>query len=301
MWIRTLCFSAAIMACSSAASVLAADGPAVYDTPQDALDVFSRALAERDRDEMRVIFGPEAEDLLSTGNEGRDKANRAAVMAMILQGYRFQPDEDRVVLLLGADGWPFPIPLMRVDAGWQFDIEAGRDEVLARRIGLNELDVSVLLEAYVDLQSEFRLTDHDEDGVMEFARAVISEPGARDGLFWPDEGGFVGAALARAAAFGWSDGDKDRSPEPFSGYYFKILHGQTANAPGGEASYLLGDNLVGGHAMLAFPAIYGETGLYSFMVGENGVVLEADLGEDTLGRAAAITAFDPGPEWRVFE
>lgn len=298
MWIRRLVATVAFVL---PAAVFAADRPAVFDTPQDALGRFSQALAARDRDEMISIFGPDAEDLLSTGDENRDQANRSEVMSLLSEGYRFKPEGDQIVLLLGSEGWPFPIPLTRLEDRWQFDIEAGREEILTRRIGLNELDVMVLLEAYVDLQSEFRLVDHDGDGVMEFAQSIISEPGARDGLFWPEERGFVGAALARAEVFGWSDGDQDRSPEPFLGYYFKILHGQTSAAVGGEASYMIGGNLVGGHAMLAFPAEYGQTGVSSFMIGENGVLYEADLGAETLDRAAGIAAYDPGDGWQTID
>lgn len=292
VWIATI-------AIAFSGSVSANDAPALFATPQDALDSFAEALADGDRDRMHDIFGADAEDILSTGDPDQDRENRALVLDLLKEGYRFQRDEGQVSMVFGADGWPFPIPLTRGEDGWRFDIDAGRDEILARRIGLNELEVILLLEAYIDLQSAFRLVDHDEDGVMEFARTIISQPGARDGLFWPEERGFVGAALARAAALGWSDGETDRAPEPFHGYYFRILHSQSDTAPGGAASYLVGDNLVGGHAMLAVPAVYGETGITSFMVAENGLILEADLGDDTLERAAAITAYDPGPDWKA--
>ena len=296
MWAKRYLFCLAILLAGSAA---ASDAPAVFDTPQKALDTFAEALTDRDRDEMHQIFGADADDLLSTGDPEQDRDNRALVLDLLKEGYRFQPDEDRVILVLGAEGWPFPIPLGRVDGGWQFDVETGREEILARRIGLNELEVLVLLELYVDLQSEFRRVDHDGDGVMEFAQAIIAEPGARDGLFWPEGRGFIGEALARAAAEGWSDGESDRAPEPFNGYYFRVLQGQTDNAPGGATSYFIGDNMVAGHAILAVPAVYGDTGITSFMVSENGLIFESDLGPDTLDKAAGITAYDPGPDWRL--
>jgi hypothetical protein len=275
--------------------------PAVYDTPQSALDAFAAALEAGDRDAVLTVFGPEAEDVISTGDEAEDRQNREKILALYREGYRFQPDEAGVTLVLGADSWPFPIPMARTDAGWQFDLERGREELLDREIGRNELDVIDLLEAYVDLQAAFRLVDHDGDGVMEFASTIISASGERDGLFWPDAPGFVGQVLARAELSGWSDGETDFAPEPFHGYYFTILHAQGESAPGGAFSYFVGDNLIAGHAMLAIPAAYGETGIHAFVVGENGVVYEAEFGEDTLVKALEITSYDPNTDWSVVE
>ncbi|WP_170464594.1 DUF2950 family protein [Ruegeria arenilitoris] len=287
--------------------VLAATtGPALsegarFDTPQTALDAFVGALQANDQSKLLEVFGPEAEDLIGTGDPAEDQARRQEVLGMYAEGYRFQPEDDGVVLLLGEDSWPFPIPILRSGDGWHFDIEAGIEELSAREIGLNELEVIDLLEAYVDLQAAFRLVDHNGDGVMEFARTIISNPGERDGLFWPDEDSFVGAALARAAATGWSDGEADYEAEPFLGYYYTILQGQGSNAPGGEYSYFVGDHFVSGHALLAVPSDYGETGVHSFLVGENGIIYEADFGPETLERTAEISAYDPGPDWSPVE
>lgn len=172
---------------------------------------------------------------------------------------------------------------------------------MAREIGRNELAVIDLMHAYVDVQAAFRLIDHDGDGVMEFARAIISSETARDGLFWIDGDGPVGDLLARASARGFSDGAQDQAPEPHLGYLYRILQGQSAAAPGGEMSYLVGDNMVAGHALLAVPAAYGESGVHSFLVNENGILLESDLGEDTLSIAAEITSYDPGAIWTPVE
>lgn len=272
-----------------------------FDTPQSALDAFIGALDAEDQGKLLDIFGPEAEDLLATGDPDEDRSRRQDVLAMYAEGYRFQPDENGVVILLGEDSWPFPIPISRDAEQWQFDLEAGVEEVAAREIGLNELDVMDLLEAYVDLQAAFRLVDHNGDGVMEFARTIISGPDTRDGLFWPGEDSLVGAALARAAASGWSDGEQDYEPEPFLGYYYTILQGQGTNAPGGAHSYFAGDHMVAGHALLAVPAEYGETGIHSFLIGENGIIYEADFGPETLDRTAEISEYDPGPDWSVAE
>lgn len=283
-----------------------ATGPALsdsvlFETPQTALDAFVQALKADDQNKLLEIFGPEAEDLIGTGDPAEDQQRRRDVLGMYAEGYRFQPENDGVVLLLGEDSWPFPIPILQGETGWRFDLEAGIEELSAREIGLNELDVIETLEAYVDLQAAFRLVDHNGDGVMEFARTIISDPGERNGLFWPDEDSFVGAALARAAVSGWSDGEADFEPEPFLGYYFTILHGQGPAAPGGAYSYFVGDRFVAGHALLAAPSDYGETGVHSFLVGENGIVYEADFGPDTLDIFADISTYDPGANWSPIE
>jgi len=281
-------------------------GPALsdgkqFDTPQNALDAFVEALRADDQTKLLEIFGPEAEDLIGTGDPAEDQQRRQDVLAMYAEGYRFQPEEDGVTLVLGEDSWPFPIPISKGSDGWHFDLEAGIEELSAREIGLNELEVIDLLEAYVDLQAAFRLVDHNGDGVMEFARTIISDPDERNGLFWPGEDSFVGAALARAAASGWSDGEADYEAEPFLGYYYTILQGQGPNAPGGAYSYYVGDKFVAGHALLAVPADYGESGIHSFLVGENGIVYEADFGPETLDLTAEITTYDPGSDWSPAE
>ncbi|WP_109310484.1 DUF2950 family protein [Ruegeria sp. AU67] len=274
---------------------------AQFDTPQTALDTFVGALQANDQSKLLEIFGPEAEDLVGTGDPAEDQERRQEVLGMYAEGYRFQPEDDGVVLLLGEDSWPFPIPIQRAEEGWQFDLEAGIEELSAREIGLNELEVIELLEAYVDLQAAFRLVDHNGDGVMEFAQSIISDPGKRNGLFWPEEDSFVGAALARAAASGWSDGAADYEPEPFLGYYFTILQGQGPKAPGGAYSYFVGDRFVAGHALLAVPSEYGETGIHSFLVGENGIVYEADFGPKTLSVSEEIFAYNPDTNWSPIE
>ncbi|WP_170764976.1 DUF2950 family protein [Ruegeria lacuscaerulensis] len=282
------------------ASPALADGSR-FDTPQSALDAFVEALRADDQAKLLEIFGSEAEDLIGTGDPAEDQERRQEVLGMYAEGYRFQPEDDGVVLVLGEDSWPFPIPISRGEDGWQFDLDAGIEELSAREIGLNELEVIDLLEAYVDLQAAFRLVDHNGDGVMEFAQTIIADPGVKNGLFWPEEDSFVGAALARAAASGWSDGEADYEAEPFLGYYYTILQSQGPNAPGGAYSYFVGDKFVAGHALLAVPSDYGETGIHSFLVGENGIVFEADFGPETLDLTAEISTYDPGSDWSPVE
>ncbi len=280
----------------------AADAPASFATPQAALEAFAAALSDGDGKALLEIFGADAEDLLSTGNPERDAENRAEVLDLYLGGYRFVPDGDgKIVLSLGTDDWPFPIPLVRDGGEWSFDTEEGRDEVLYRRIGLNELDVIDMLAAYVDIQATYRLVDHDGDGIMEFAASLLSTEGQKDGLYWGSDDSPLGERIALASLDGFSDGETDREAEPFGGYYYRILQLQGPQAPGGEMSYLVNGNMVAGHAMLAVPSDYGDTGIHSFIVGENGLIYEADLGPDSLEIGAALRSYDPGGEWTLLE
>ncbi len=293
---KRLFFSFAIAVSASCAW---AEGASVFSTPQDAFDAMRSAVGAPDPvAPLIAVFGDDALDVLSTGNPERDAESGAEFRALLADGYRFQPDgDDRVTLLLGADGWPFPIPIARVEGGWAFDLEAGLDELYYRRIGENELHVIDVMAAYVDIQIEYRLADHDGDGVMEFANALLSNPGAKDGLFWDLEDGPLGERIARAALDGYSVGDEDRAAEPYGGYYYRILTAQSDAAPGGEMSYEVNGNMLAGHALLAVPSDYGVTGIHSFMVAENGVVLQADLGEDSLDEGFDMTSYDPGPAW----
>jgi len=288
----------AVVASLIAGSVFAE--PARYATPQSALDALMNGLRAADKSAVVEVFGEEAEDYLSDGDPVEDQLNRLTLLGLYQEGYRFEPQEDgSVMIALGAEGWLFPVPVAKVEEGqWSFDNEAGREEVRLREIGRNELEVIELLQAYVEVQSSFRQSDMDGDGVMEFAQQVISSsPDARDGLFWPEEDTLFGALFARASATGYNDGTSDQPPEPFFGYYFRILTHQSDAAPGGAMDYIVNGNMVGGHAMLAVPAVFGETGVHSFMVSENGQLLEAVLGEETLDLAADMTSYDPTDAW----
>lgn len=296
---KGLCGLALLLALAPPAS---AQPPSSFVSPQQALEAMMSSLQKGDRTATLKVFGNDAEDLLSTGNPQRDTANRMEILDLFSEGYRFKPTEDGgAFLLLGSEGWPFPIPLAQTESGWSFDIEAGRDEVLFRRIGLNELEAIEFMAAYVDIQAEYRLEDHDNDQVMEFAPSFLSSEGMRDGLFWGDEDSPLGVRIALASLDGYNDGETDVEPDPFGGYYYRILLNQGKMAPGGALDYVVGGNMVAGHALLAVPSDYGNTGIHSFLVSENGVVLEADLGEDSLGLAFEITSFDPSEDWSSVE
>ncbi|NDR56357.1 DUF2950 family protein [Aliiruegeria sabulilitoris] len=274
----------------------------LYPSPQEALEALVAALDVGTTDAVISALGPDSAALMRDDQSTDRVEDWAQIVAIYRQGYRFVPVEDgRVSIELGSDGWPFPIELARSDEGWAFDIDSGKQEIVARLIGLNELDVIDILQAYVEIQRDFRQADHDGDGVLEFANSVISSAEARDGLYWPGDDSPVGAAAARASLDGFSENGTDVPAEPFFGYYFRLLNAQGPDAPGGAMDYVINGNQLAGHALLAVPAIYGETGTYSFLVGESGLVYEADLGEETLESALEITTYNPDARWRAME
>lgn len=285
------------------ASIASAE-PATFPTPEAATDAFVAALQAQDRAALLTIFGPESDDLIGSGDPDADAQAREQFLAEYGTFHQIVPAGDnRVELEIGRSLWPFPVAITKSDAGWSFDAEGARDEILARRIGMNELDVIELMRRAITVQSAFRQTDYDGDGVMEFASSILSTPGQRDGLYWPPEEGTpdspIGAFMAQAAADGVSIDGVDQAPLPYLGYVFRILTRQGVAAPGGAHDYIVAENMVAGHALLAYPAEYGESGVMSFMVGENGQIYEADLGPMTLDVGSAIDSFNPAEGWRA--
>jgi hypothetical protein len=280
----------------------AAAEPAIFASPEAAVAAVVEAIEARDAGGLVAVFGPENEDVVLTGDLEDDRETWRAFLAGYRAFHRIEQEDDgAATLYIGRDVWPFPAPLVRGEDGWAFDAAAAREEVRLRRIGQNELDVIDLMRGYVRAQAAYRAADPDGDGLPTFASGILSAPGTRDGLYWPPGPDApqspIGDFMARAAADGYSFDGIDQEPEPYLGYYFRLLTRQGPSAPGGAMDYLLNGRMVAGHALLAFPGGYGESGVMSFMVGEAGVVYEADLGEDTLAVAGAIKSFDPGAGW----
>jgi hypothetical protein len=292
--------AAAALTAAMALPIAAQDAAPVYDTPQAALDALVAAISSGDAAAAVAAMDPSAADLVEADDPDAVAETLSDLTERYLEGYRFVPQgPDAVVIALGADGWPFPVPILRGPDGWRFDAAAAREEIVARQIGANELDVIDTLDAYVEIQHDFRLVDHDGDGVMEFAAAVLSSEGRRDGLYWPGGDSPIGDVAARASLDGVDADGGETGAEAFAGYFFRILTAQGDAAPGGAMSYVVNGNMVAGHALLAVPAIYGETGVHTFMIGENGIALQSDLGPGSLDAAFGITAFDPGEGWEV--
>jgi hypothetical protein len=302
--LTTLTRGAALgLALAATLSGAAAAAPQEFPTAQAAAEAVVAALDATNRDQLVAIFGPESEDVIFTGDDAKDRANWGEFLRAYKSLHEITTDDagTTATLSIGPDLWPFPASIVKDDKGWHFDAESAREEVLARRIGQNELDVIDLLRGYVRAQAVYRAEDPDGDGLRTFASAIISDAGKRDGLYWPDVPGApespIGDFMARAAAGGYNVDGSDVDPEPYLGYYYKVLTRQGEHAPGGAIDYMVNGHMVAGHALVAFPSDYGGTGVMSFMVGEGGTVYEADLGDDTLAVASAIDSFDPGEGW----
>ncbi len=278
---------------------------ASYASPEAAAEAVIVALKAQDPEALLAAFGPESRDVIFTGDEVEDRADWGQFLESYEAMHRIAVDRteagERATLYIGRDQWPFPIELVAADGQWRFDAEGAREEVLLRRIGQNELDVIELLHGYVRAQATYRRQNPDGDGLPSFASAILSSAGKHDGLYWDAAPGEpespVGDFVARAAADGYQLDGTDVEPEPYLGYYYRVLTRQGPHAPGGALDYMANGQMVAGHALIAFPSDYGDSGVMSFMVGEAGIVYEADLGEDTLDVASAIDSFDPGEGW----
>lgn len=272
--------------------------PQAFPSPEAAAQALRDALEADDGEALRAIFGPEyADDLIGSDIAIVREGMRQTLEAMRAATALLPEADDSVILTIGRQAFPFPVPIVREGESWYFDSAAGLEEVLDRRIGENELAAIEALRAYVQAQIEYASADRDGDQVLEYAQRVISTPGQRDGLYWASAPGEpvspFGPFIAEISALiqGKELGD------PYRGYYYRVLKGQTEHAPGGAYEYVINGNMIAGFAMLAWPAEYGETGVMTFQVSHQGDVLEADLGPETAEVAPAFDAYDPDATW----
>jgi hypothetical protein len=281
---------------------VAATSQQSFESPQAGVTALIKAVKANDKSALRAIFGPEGSKLLSSGDAVADAHSRAAFIKsydeankMVFEG------ETKATLVIGKDEWPMPIPLAKHSGSWRFDTLIGKDEILKRRVGRNELYAMQVCLSIVDAEREYAARHLDRDGVPVYASRFTSSPGRRDGLYWPTQTNEVssplGALLANAADEGYSHpGVLQR--EPYHGYYYRILTRQGENAPDGARDFLIKDKMIGGFAVIAYPARYGASGVTSFIVNHDGVIYEKDLGKHTKTVAAAITKFNPGAGWK---
>jgi hypothetical protein len=272
-----------------------------FATPEAAVDALMAALKADSDPAMVAIFGEAHKDLVISSDRAATSATRAKILAA-MQTLRVlqMPSADRRVLVIGDEAWPVPIPIVRTADRWRFATEEGEDELINRRIGGNERNAIYVLRAYIDAQRAYAARDRDGDGVLQYAQKVASTPGKRDGLYWPadtakgEEASPFGPLIAESSAYlkGHAAGDAYR------GYHFRILTRQGKNAPGGAYSYVINGRMIAGFAMVAFPAVYGETGVMTFIVSHNGKVFERDLGKNSTAIGANMTAFDLGTGWK---
>jgi hypothetical protein len=270
-----------------------------FTSPQQAADALVEAAEKFDVDALNKIFGPDGKDIVLSGETAQDRQHAADFVAQARKKENISLDPkngNRAFLLVGDEDWPFPVPLVKRYGKWSFDAKAGKQELLYRRIGANELDAIQLCHGYVEAQHAYALQKREGYEVNQYAQRIISTPGKQDGLAWqnPDGswGGPVGEKIARAIDQGYKLGS-----EPYHGYFFKILKGQGPAAPLGQMDFLVKGVMIGGFALVAAPAEYGKTGVRSFIVSHDGVVYEKDLGPTTLDQFKKMELFNPDKSW----
>jgi hypothetical protein len=290
------------LAVATPVAAVAATPQETFATPEAAADALMAALKADSDAPLTALFGEEHKVKLFDPDPAAAKANRARIVeSMQTLSVLKEPSADRRILVIGANAWPVPFPIVKAGDRWRFGTEEGIDELINRRIGGNERNAIYSLRAFVDAQRAYATRDRDGDGVLQYARKIMSSPGKRDGLYWPadpakgEEASPFGPLIAEATPY--TAGHK--AGDPYRGYYFRILTQQGQNAPGGAYSYMINGRMIAGFAMVAYPAYYGESGVKTFIVNHNGVVYERDLGPNTAKLAPGINAFDPGKGWTV--
>jgi hypothetical protein len=285
----------------SAPDLRAAQGPqTLFPSPDAAVQALVAAARTDDLKAMLAILGPGSEELISSGDSVADNLGREKFVAAYEQKHSLEArTADTMILHIGTDDWAMPIPVVKQENSWRFDIGQGKQEILNRRIGRNELLVLDVIDAYVAAQHEYASKDCRGGGKVEFAQRFISSPGSRDGLYWEtgegEEQSPLGPLLARAAQEGYAAED---NLSPFYGYYFKILKEQGEHAEGGAYPYVVKGKMILGFALLAYPAEYGNSGVMTFMANQEGAIFEKDLGENTRSLAEAITVYNPDESWK---
>jgi len=279
-------------------------GQKSFHSPQEAAVALVAAVKETGDGELLAILGPGSEPLISSGDMIADRNGRMRFIKAFEKKNSLETEgENRTILIVGQKDYPFPIPIVKKGSTWIFDTAAGADEILNRRIGRNELRTIEVMRAYTDAQREFACMKRDGCGT-EFAQKFASSEGKKDGLYWEAKDGEkespFGPLIARAVEEGYPTGPGGGPPEPFHGYYFKILTEQGPHADGGAFSYLADGKMVLGFALVAYPASYGVSGIMTFIVNQEGTIYEKDLGEKTPIEAAAITAYDPDDSWHRY-
>ena len=276
---------------------VAGNAPPEFDTPEQAVDAFKAAVNNSDFDRVAELFGLDpAKAKASPGAMD----TFADIQAGVMEKVDVEDREGDKVLEIGKIQWPLPFPLVKDDRGkWAFDTHAGLEEIADRHIGENELSTIDTLKAYVDAQEDYASEDRDGDGVLEYAQKAVSSPGKQDGLYWPAEE-FGGKESPAGPAL--ADGDalqRAKAGQGYNGYRYRILTGQGDNVAGGKYDYVINGNMIAGHAAVAWPVVYGLTGIKTFLVNKNGIIYQADLGENTAELATKIRTFNPSDEWEV--
>lgn len=286
---------------SPATAAAAKTAQKTFASPDEALQSLVNAVRSNDSKAMVAILGPGSKEVISSGDSVADKAGRERFVTLYDEKIVIQGAETgKAVFTIGTEDYPFPIPLVKKGKVWRFDTKAGKEELLNRRIGRHELEVIDVMRAYVDAQREYATTDWDGDGKAEFAQKVRSSPGKKDGLYWAAKEGEQQSPLGPLAAKAAGEGYK-KEMTAFHGYYFKILKEQGKDAEGGAFNYLVNGKMILGFAMVAYPARYGSSGIMTFIVNQNGIVYQKNLGKESGKIAAAMKQYNPDKSWKKVE
>jgi hypothetical protein len=276
-----------------------------FASPEAAVRAMVEALSSNDLKALEAIFGPGSLDLITSGDPAADQSDREQFLKLFGEKNRLEQTADKVVLSVGNEDWPFPIPMVKKDAFWRFDTEEGSEEILARRIGRNELSAIQVCLAYVDAQREYALKVRNASGLFQYAQKFRSDKGMKNGLYWDvkdgEEQSPLGPLVAAAQEQGYTGKKSGGRPIPYHGYYYRILKGQGKNAPGGAYDYMVKGKMIGGFALVAYPAKYASSGVMTFIVSHDGVVYQRDFGRNTEKAAQAIKLFNPDSVWKKVE
>jgi hypothetical protein len=273
-----------------------------FPSAEAAAAALVEAAKSGDKKAVLAVLGPQGGQVVASGDVVADKAARERFIAAYDKKHAVTEDGDKATLVIGEEDFPFAIPIVRKDDRWSFDTKAGLDEVLRRRVGRNELSAIEVSRAYVQAQNEYAALNPEGEGPHSYAQKIVSSPGKKDGLYWPSAEGQpdspLGDLFADASAEGYKPGAK---PIPYHGYYYRILKRQGSGAPGGAFDYVVKGKMIGGFALVAYPATYGNSGIMTFMINHDGQVFEKDLGPQTGKAAPAIQAFEPDSTWKKVE
>jgi len=307
-WTRSLAVAVSTVVCLGLGGVMPvpesdARGARLSGSPEEVYKAFVDAMRAGDRPAMLKMLGPEAADVVASGDNVSDKATWRRFVEKYDQAHKLEAGGGKVVLLVGSDDFPMPIPIVPEAEGWRFDTQAGREEILARRVGRNELDTIQVCLAYVDAQREFYGLGTGSGGMLQYAQKFTSSPGKHDGLYWPTKPGErpspLGTLAARARAEGYGGKQvAEGQLRPYHGYVYRILTAQGPDAPGGAYDYVARGHMIGGFALVARPAAYGDSGVMTFMVNHDGKVFQKDLGEATPRIVGAMKVFNPDSSWQ---
>src|SRR5437016_5107155 len=275
-----------------------------FDTPKQAADALIEVAGNFDVAAAKEILGPDSDDIVTSEDPVMDKNRALAFAAKAKEKSSTEIDKqnrNQAILMVGSDNFPLPIPIVKHKGKWFFDTKVGREEILNRRIGANELNAIEICRGFVEAQHEYAQEKHDDSKVNQYAQHVLSTPGKHDGLAWKDANGTWEGPVGEEAAKALEEGYSAERGKPYHGYYFKVLKGQGPAAPMGQMDFVVGGAMIGGFALAAAPAEYRVTGVQTFMVGPDGVVYEKNLGPDTLKTFQSMDKYNPDKTWKVTE